>query len=175
MRLTLVDPAMSIVKQERRVVTQKQKEYRRAYDMTPTQRAKRHEYDRKKRSARTLEQRVKDSVRSKAYYASRSPEQRAAYADQCRERQASPSYRARKLAWERAHKYNITHEAFTLLFAMQGGHCALCPATKVGVDHNHRTGCVRGLLCKKCNSGIGMLGDDLRSVQFAADYLRRTT
>lgn len=44
------------------------------------------------------------------------------------------------------------------LLAAQDGHCALCPATgktrRLHVDHDHKTGQVRGLLCYKCNNAL---------------------
>lgn len=43
--------------------------------------------------------------------------------------------------------------------------------TKRFIDHDHDSGEVRGLLCSSCNSGIGLLGDDLKSVMRAVEYL----
>jgi hypothetical protein len=41
------------------------------------------------------------------------------------------------------------------------------------VDHDHRTGKVRGLLCNHCNAGLGCLRDDPAVIQSAIDYLKR--
>jgi Recombination endonuclease VII len=47
---------------------------------------------------------------------------------------------------------------YDTLLAAQEGHCALCPATpksrRLHVDHDHRTGLVRGLLCHRCNRAL---------------------
>ena len=55
----------------------------------------------------------------------------------------------------RAVELGVTDERYALLLAAQDGHCALCPNTpktrRLHVDHNHRTGAVRGLLCFACN------------------------
>jgi hypothetical protein len=59
---------------------------------------------------------------------------------------------------KRAAQLGVTDEQYERLLAAQGGHCALCPSTpktrRLHVDHDHRTGLVRGLLCHRCNRGI---------------------
>lgn len=95
--------------------------------------------------------------------------------------------RDRKLRY----KYNITLQEYDDLFEKQGGVCALCgkPETKMqkrkeggkvvldslNVDHDHITGKVRGLLCYRCNTGIGKLMDDPDLLRKAADYLEGKT
>lgn len=70
-------------------------------------------------------------------------------------------------------KYGLTLETFQDLVATQNGTCAICaePMKLPAVDHCHRTGRVRGLLCRKCNSGIGMFMDDPSLLQRAINYL----
>ena len=73
-------------------------------------------------------------------------------------------------------KYGLTPERFEQMVADQGGVCAICdepPAqgSSLYVDHDHATGDVRGLLCRQCNAGIGMLKDDAAIVRRAADYM----
>jgi ferric-dicitrate binding protein FerR (iron transport regulator) len=73
--------------------------------------------------------------------------------------------------------YGITLEGFGSMLASQGGACACCGALDPGrsgdfhVDHDHDTGEVRGLLCNRCNLGIGMLGDSLAGIEKAHRYL----
>lgn len=42
----------------------------------------------------------------------------------------------------------------------------------VGIDHNHTTGVVRGLLCHNCNAAIGHLSDSISLLEKAATYLK---
>lgn len=68
--------------------------------------------------------------------------------------------------------YELSEADMNTMIETQGGGCAICGGTRLlGVDHCHITGAVRGILCRKCNSGIGQLGDDAARVQKAADYL----
>jgi len=72
-------------------------------------------------------------------------------------------------------KYGITIKEYNTLLDAQDGVCAICSAAdnkKLSVDHDHDTGEVRGLLCHKCNSGIGLLGDKVDALQRAIDYLK---
>ncbi|MFI7292436.1 endonuclease VII domain-containing protein [Streptomyces sp. NPDC050121] len=68
--------------------------------------------------------------------------------------------------------YGITEAERDGMIASQMGLCAIClKAPAVHVDHCHKTGRVRGVLCFNCNSGLGLLGDDPAAVNRAADYL----
>jgi len=57
--------------------------------------------------------------------------------------------------------YNITLEDYQRMFDTQKGKCAICKKHQnefkytLHVDHDHGTGKVRGLLCGKCNAGLG--------------------
>ncbi len=72
-------------------------------------------------------------------------------------------------------KYGLSPDDYDLIFAAQGGKCAICtqpPGDKrLHVDHDHETGEIRGLLCSCCNTAIGQLQDDPDLAQAAADYL----
>jgi len=74
-------------------------------------------------------------------------------------------------------KYSMSMEDYESLFKMQNGKCAICGhppnRRRLGVDHDHNTGAIRGLLCSKCNAGIGSLDDDPQRLQAAIDYLAR--
>jgi hypothetical protein len=68
---------------------------------------------------------------------------------------------------------NFTIDWFTKATIEQQGRCAICglPSHKLVVDHDHETGKLRGLLCRQCNSGIGMLKDDMFTIRKALLYL----
>lgn len=74
--------------------------------------------------------------------------------------------------------FGITPESYDKMLEGQGGCCAICskpPVRKrLAVDHCHRTGRIRGLLCDLCNRGIGMLKDNPVSLRKAAEYLEKS-
>jgi hypothetical protein len=77
-------------------------------------------------------------------------------------------------------RYKITVEQYRSMEAQQKGLCAccgnppLCGRKVLYVDHCHSSGKIRGLLCHKCNCGIGALGDTIQGVERALDYLKRS-
>lgn len=70
-------------------------------------------------------------------------------------------------------KYGLSFEEFQRLFLDES--CKICHKTGIPlkVDHCHKTGKIRGLLCQKCNSAIGMLDDSPGLCWGAAGYLNR--
>ena len=74
-------------------------------------------------------------------------------------------------------EYGVTPESVDEMYTVQGGKCAICSGAltwKVNglhVDHDHRTKWVRGLLCGRCNLGIGQFEDSTELLQKAIEYL----
>ena len=72
----------------------------------------------------------------------------------------------------RLKRYNLTSEELKAL----GDSCHLCGASgedrKMCVDHCHETGRVRGMLCSRCNTALGVLGDNVEGLLRAVNYLR---
>ena len=75
--------------------------------------------------------------------------------------------------------YGLSVEAYDEMLSAQGGGCAVCKSTKPGgrtkhfpVDHCHTTGVIRGLLCTKCNRGLGLFNDDTDRMERAVKYLK---
>lgn len=76
--------------------------------------------------------------------------------------------------------YGITLAQFESMLASQRYRCAICLTLLHGrraahVDHDHKTGRVRGILCTHCNRGIGCLRDDPAALRRAARYLERAS
>ncbi|MDG4820339.1 endonuclease domain-containing protein [Asanoa sp. WMMD1127] len=89
-----------------------------------------------------------------------------------------PSWRCRtaERAREWARLYGLTVDAVLDLLGEQQGCCAICNRRfddDYHVDHDHDDGRVRGLLCTRCNTGLGLLGDSADRLLAAAAYLRR--
>lgn len=82
-----------------------------------------------------------------------------------------------KFSGDLMRRYGISVERYESMLEAQGGCCAICKKVQTGrrlfVDHDHATGAVRGILCQKCNSGIGMLGDTSNGVRSALAYLEK--
>jgi hypothetical protein len=72
-------------------------------------------------------------------------------------------------------QYGITLEEYNRLFVLQKGKCAICSVMQeksLDVDHCHKSNKVRGLLCRKCNLGIGFMQDNPEICKKASEYLR---
>lgn len=87
--------------------------------------------------------------------------------------QVEAKERSRKSALK--NKYGLTQEDFQRLYESQDGKCAIClklvGGTKINVDHCHKTGKVRGLLCWNCNIAIGYFKDNTNNLKNALKYL----
>lgn len=99
-----------------------------------------------------------------------------------RHRLSKPNY------WRNAHlrcKFGITLDDYNAILDAQNGKCAICkqPETKgdprtgklfpLAVDHCHDKKHIRGLLCMKCNRGLGLFEDDADRLRAAVRYLMR--
>ena len=69
----------------------------------------------------------------------------------------------------------LKERAYNQLFSLQNGKCAICwfpeDKKKLAMDHNHKTGCIRGLLCSKCNTMLGLAKDKDYILEKAAKYI----
>lgn len=75
------------------------------------------------------------------------------------------------------YKFRLTLEEYFLLVKKQDFKCAICKKTELenkqqlAIDHNHKNGKIRGLLCTRCNHGIGHFKDDIFLLKQAIVYL----
>lgn len=74
--------------------------------------------------------------------------------------------------------FGISIEEYDTMHKNQNGHCAICNSEEVlshirvlSVDHCHKTGKIRGLLCTNCNQGIGHFFDKIELLKNAIEYL----
>lgn len=110
-----------------------------------------------------------------------------------KKRRQNPEFKAKKRAWmsqyakrgkviarERARtlrrNYEMSVEDFDCLFLSQGMVCAICGTDAFNgrgphVDHNHKTGVVRGILCHDCNMAVGFVKDDPKRAMAVAKFL----
>jgi hypothetical protein len=75
--------------------------------------------------------------------------------------------------------YGLSGDQYWQLYELQGRCCAICKRAKgikrrLAVDHDHKTGKVRGLLCGTCNKILGHLRDDPDLARGIASYLEVT-
>jgi hypothetical protein len=97
-----------------------------------------------------------------------------------REQERIRNQNPHRLAWNHAHqlqKYGLTVDAYDAMVLAQKGLCAICARppgdSRLHVDHCHKTGQVRGLLCGRCNTAIGLLGDDPKILAMAISYIQK--
>lgn len=86
----------------------------------------------------------------------------------------SPRARASQRRRQIRHRYGLTDAEYSRLMDAQAGLCWICGAAGVlVVDHDHVANQVRGLLCGKCNVGLGHFGDNPHMLRRAALYIER--
>jgi hypothetical protein len=88
-------------------------------------------------------------------------------------------------AWARKWRHNLSHDELTAMLEAIGWRCESCSrdltVEPYCIDHDHSCcpgsmscgKCVRGILCRRCNAGIGMFLDDPELLVKAAEYLKR--
>jgi len=69
--------------------------------------------------------------------------------------------------------YNLTLEQVEAMLDTQGHRCLICQRVfyKLMVDHDHKTGKVRGMLCSRCNAGLGCFKEDTTAMLAAWKYV----
>ena len=76
-------------------------------------------------------------------------------------------------AYSRKSLYGISTEEYDILLTKQGHKCGVCKQEKkLYVDHCHDSLKVRGLLCNNCNTGIGLLKENVEIMENAISYIK---
>jgi hypothetical protein len=92
----------------------------------------------------------------------------------------SPEGQLKERARHLKRKFGITIEDYDRMFKEQDGKCKICSTESFGdsrckyftVDHCHDTGNIRGLLCNRCNTALGLLDDNVNVLNSAILYLK---
>jgi len=107
---------------------------------------------------------------------------RKAYEQRHKEKRLSNIRRA-----NRKYKYGLSEDKYQQLIHDQNGCCAICSvvleqtgniqhkANTLCIDHDHKTGVVRGLLCSNCNRALGLFKDNVKFITNAIQYLEKKT
>lgn len=82
--------------------------------------------------------------------------------------------------WTLMRRYGITLKKYNQMLSQQGGKCAICNSTNacghnLSVDHDHTSGKVRGLVCKRCNYLIGVVEWEHNKLEKIFRYLIKET
>jgi hypothetical protein len=88
----------------------------------------------------------------------------------------NPSCKTCKYDLQMESRFGISIAEYNSILESQKGKCAICGGHQVrksryDIDHNHKTGKIRGLLCSNCNRAIGLLRDNVDTILKAARYL----
>lgn len=88
-------------------------------------------------------------------------------------------YKAKRRARRLLKTYNLTIDEYELMLKSQDYKCKICHKSpkenkKLHVDHCHKSGKVRGLLCFRCNYGISIFYDDYESLRRASEYIKNS-
>jgi hypothetical protein len=138
--------------------SEKVKAYRSAYRLSNYEQVRAREREREKRES------------SKPGYRERQAEWNKA------RREQNPEEYRRSLRAAQLRNYGLTEREYREMHQAQNGLCAICgnpqiSGRELSIDHDHKTGIVRGLLCHKCNLGIGYFQENIAYLENAIAYL----
>ena len=90
-----------------------------------------------------------------------------------RKHKQTVKFRDNQKRYDLSRKYDLTKEDFDRLIQNQNNTCPICmkPLLIPHVDHSHRTGLVRGLLCGSCNRALGLFHESIDVLRNAISYL----
>lgn len=81
--------------------------------------------------------------------------------------------RSLSLVRHRRRSYKVSQTGYNEMYVTQNGLCAICKEpSRLGIDHDHKSGLVRSLLCRRCNFLLGLACDNTTILLEAVEYLR---
>jgi hypothetical protein len=90
-----------------------------------------------------------------------------------------PCYEKKRRDTQLKHKYGIDSDEYSNILKSQGGKCDVCRVklidrgTHTHLDHDHKSGKIRGILCTNCNRGLGHFQDNALTLGRAIQYLEK--
>jgi len=96
-----------------------------------------------------------------------------------RDRKRSPARKLERREYHLKRLYNISLNEYYEILTVQNGGCAICGKEKskskdfLCVDHDHKNGEIRGILCDNCNRGLGLFDDNAELLMNAFNYLNK--
>ena len=149
------------------------REYNRNYNRSPRGQKVRKKYAKSKKGHIVLKKALQKYRRSEKYV-----KYRISYRKLPKVKEGITTSRLKSM-------YGITLDLYRTMFSKQNGRCAICRKSEIqkirgkikalSVDHCHKTGKVRGLLCDSCNNGLGRFKDSLKLLALAMEYLKSAT
>ena len=93
---------------------------------------------------------------------------------ECKRKKDKEKYKKQGRGKHLADTYGITENDYNRMYTEQGGACKICSKNfpRLNVDHCHKLGTVRGLLCHSCNLMLGLSQDNITTLTNAIEYLR---
>lgn len=85
----------------------------------------------------------------------------------------------KKNGYDTFKKFGLTSEVYEKMVSNQEGRCAIClmniegNGERLSIDHSHKDGKIRGLLCRKCNLLLGCAKDSVEILENSIEYLKK--
>lgn len=107
--------------------------------------------------------------------ACRNAQNRASYRQLKARGGLTPEQKRKKRGYMLNYCHGLTNDQYEAGYLLRGGLCDICQQQlPLDVDHDHVTGRLRGLLCRKCNNALGLFSDDTDRLKRAVDYLMKS-
>lgn len=121
--------------------------------------------------------------KAKAYENAKKYRQSEKYKEWKKNYRKTPEQQLKRKNYEYKRKFGITFSEYEVMLRQQNYVCAICKkeesfelrGTKhsLAIDHCHKTGKIRGLLCRNCNQGLGLFHDNVEFLSQAIYYLNK--